>query len=43
LEVQPYFFRSGYMFSEIMKKLKRAPLSTDQFERLKLTINRQAI
>lgn len=35
LECRPYFFRSGYMFKDILRKLKKAPLSKDQQERLK--------
>jgi len=29
LEVRPYFFRSGYMFKDILRKLKKAPLSKE--------------
>jgi len=36
LEVRPYFFRSGYMFKDILRKCRRAPLSTDQVARLKV-------
>lgn len=35
LEVRPFFFRSGYMFKDILRKLRKAPLSKDQRERLK--------
>jgi hypothetical protein len=35
LEVRPYFFRSGYMFKDILRKCRRAPLSLDQTARLK--------
>jgi hypothetical protein len=35
LEVRPYFFRSGYMFKDILRKCRRAPLSPDQAERLR--------
>jgi hypothetical protein len=35
LEVRPYFFRSGYMFKDILRKCRRAPLSGDQPERLR--------
>ena len=34
VELRPYFFRSGYMFKELLPKLKKANLSTDQTERL---------
>jgi DNA repair exonuclease SbcCD ATPase subunit len=34
LECRPYFFRSGYMFKDILRKAKQAPLSRDQGERL---------
>jgi hypothetical protein len=34
LEVRPYFFRSGYMFKDILRKMKRAPLNKEQATRL---------
>jgi hypothetical protein len=34
LEVRQYFFRSGYMFKDILRKAKRAPLSKPQSDRL---------
>jgi hypothetical protein len=34
LEIRPYFFRSGYMFEDILRKCRRAPLSPDQAARL---------
>jgi hypothetical protein len=34
LEVRPYFFRSGYMFSVLLRRVKRAPLTPDQQQRL---------
>jgi len=34
LEVRPYFFRSGYMFKDILRKARRAPLSSAQANRL---------
>lgn len=34
LEVRPYFFRSGYMFKDILRKCRRAPLTRNQAERL---------
>lgn len=38
LEVRPYFFRSGYMFKDILKKAKRAPLGDDQRKRLEVVL-----
>lgn len=35
LEIRPYFFRSGYMFKDILRKCRRARLSSDQAARLK--------
>ena len=34
LELRPYFFRSGYMFKDILRKLRKAPLSAQQQARL---------
>lgn len=34
LECRPYFFRSGYMFKDILRKAKKASLSEIQKERL---------
>jgi len=34
LEVRPYFFRSGYMRTALMRRLKRALLTAPQAERL---------
>lgn len=42
LECRPYFFRSGYMFKEIHRKARRAPLSPDQMRRLQLVLQRLA-
>jgi hypothetical protein len=36
LECRPFFFRSGYMFKDILRKCRRAPLSEQQSERLKV-------
>ena len=36
LECRPYFFRSGYMFKDIFRRCRRAPLSPDQAARLKI-------
>jgi hypothetical protein len=30
IEVRPYFFRSGYMFNDLLRTVKRAPLSENQ-------------
>ena len=30
LECRPYFFRSGYMYKDIMRVLKNAPMSSEQ-------------
>jgi hypothetical protein len=38
-ECRPYFFRSGYMFKELLSKLKRADLSQDQAERFKRVLS----
>ena len=35
LECRPYFFRSGYMFKDILRRCRRAPLSSNQAARLK--------
>ncbi len=40
LECRPYFFRSGYMFKEILRKTKRAPLSKSQAARLQTVIEK---
>jgi len=34
LEARPYYFRSGYMWNELLKKSKRFPLSDEQSSRL---------
>jgi len=38
LECRPFFFRSGYMFKDILRKAKKAPLEEDQKERLNKVI-----
>ena len=35
LECRPFFFRSGYLFKDLLRKTNRAPLKRDQVERLK--------
>jgi hypothetical protein len=34
VECRPFFFRSGYMFKDILRKLKRANLTAEQSQRL---------
>lgn len=41
VECRPYFFRSGYMFQTILKKLKKAPLSEQQKIRLQRVIDKR--
>ena len=36
LEYRPYFFRSGYMFKDIVRRCRRAPLLPEQAARLKV-------
>lgn len=43
IEIRPYFFRSGYMFSQLMRKLKRAELNSAQSRRLGAVVLRQAL
>jgi hypothetical protein len=38
LELRPYFFRSGHMFESILRKAKRAPLSSEQASRLQRVV-----
>lgn len=35
LEADPYFFRSGYVKAEILRRLKKAPLTKSQEQRLR--------
>jgi hypothetical protein len=42
LEVRPYFFRSGYMFKDLLRKCRKAPLSADQAARLRVIEQRLA-
>lgn len=42
LECRPYFFRSGYMYKAILRKVKQAPLSQAQEQRLRLVLERVA-
>jgi hypothetical protein len=43
LECRPYFFRSGYMFKDILRRCRRAPLSEQQMERLKVIEEKLAV
>ena len=36
IEPRPYFFRSGYMFDALLRKVKHAPLSLEQHARLQI-------
>ncbi|MGV7222302.1 MAG: hypothetical protein ACQ9MH_12330 [Nitrospinales bacterium] len=38
LEVRPYFNQSGYMFKDIIRKLKKAPLDEDQRKRFEAVL-----
>jgi hypothetical protein len=42
LEVRPYFTRSGYMWKDILRRCKRAPLSGEQAERRDFIVARHA-
>lgn len=42
LEIRPYFFRSGYMYQELLRKIKRAPLTPVQQGRLDQVVARQS-
>ncbi len=42
LEVRPYFFRSGYMFQVLMRRVKRAPMTDSQRARLLEVLQRRA-
>lgn len=42
LELRPYFFRSGYMYSALMRKVKRATLEPHQADRLRTVLERDA-
>lgn len=40
LEVRPYFFRSGYIYKDLLRKCKRAPLSPKQRLRFDAVLSR---
>jgi hypothetical protein len=42
VECRPYFFRSGYMFKDLLRKLKRAPLDATSATRLEAVLNAYA-
>ena len=42
VECRPYFFRSGYMFKDLLRKLKRAPLDAASAKRLELVLKAYA-
>jgi len=39
IELRPYFFRSGYMFKDLLPKLKRTPLSAAETARLQVVLS----
>jgi hypothetical protein len=41
LEIRPYFFRSGYMYKVLLRRIKRVELSPVQATRLRSIIERQ--
>lgn len=41
LELRPYFFRSGYMFTKLLRCMKRADLSETQAARFERVIERR--
>jgi hypothetical protein len=41
LELRPYFFRSDYMYKMLLRGIKRASLSPEQFGRLQAVLERQ--
>jgi hypothetical protein len=38
VESRPYFFRSGYMFKDLFRKLKRAPMNVVNAKRLEMVL-----
>lgn len=42
LEVRPYFFSSGYLFTRILKRCNRAPLTEEQAARVRAVKERLA-
>ncbi|WP_263352506.1 hypothetical protein [Acidicapsa acidisoli] len=43
LECRPYFFRSGYMYKDILRKIRRAPMPPEQATRLKVILEKWAL
>ena len=43
LEARPYFFRSGYMWNTLLRRVKRAPLSKGQRQRLDDVLKRREL
>jgi hypothetical protein len=39
IECRPYFFRSGYMFKDLLRKLKKSPLDDSQKERFERVLS----
>lgn len=42
LELRPYFFRSGYMFRSLLRKMRRAAMTKQQSERMGVVLQRLA-
>ena len=40
LELRPYFFRSGYMYQSLLRKMKRAAVTKQQSERMEVVLER---
>lgn len=40
LELRPYFFRSGYMYQSLLRKMKRAAVTKQQSERMEVVLSR---
>ena len=41
LELRPYFFRSGYMYKVLLRKIKHAALNSKQIHRIEAVLKRQ--
>jgi hypothetical protein len=41
LEERPYFFRSGYMFSTLLRRVKRSDLTSAQRDRLDAVLRKR--
>ncbi len=39
VECRPYFFRSGYMYKDILRRLKRAPLESSNAKRMAVIVD----